>query len=158
MFQHHHHGLFLLLFTSLCLPLLGSAQDSDNTSPDKSVHTIVEEMPEYPGGIAALMQYIGENVKYPEKDKKEDREGKVYVQFVIDKDGSVIMVEHAKHMALAEDLPTALMIAEALRVIDAMPNWSPGYQKGKAVKVSYTIPIIFKLRDQKEKRKKKKNK
>lgn len=146
----------LLLITVIFVPLFGSSQNSDDTSPDKSVLTIVEEMPEYPGGIGALMQYLGENVKYPEKDKKEDIEGKVYVQFVIDKDGSVIMVEHAKHMARAEDLPTALMIAEALRVIQAMPKWSPGYQKGKPVKVSYTIPIVFKLRNQKKKNKKKK--
>lgn len=106
---------------------------------DNKVFVVVENMPEFPGGTKALMKYIGENVKYPAEAKKKEIEGRVFIGFVIDKEGNV-----TKTKVLREVNP--LLDAEALRVINSMPKWKPGTQKGKKVCVSYTIPINFALK------------
>ena len=103
-----------------------------------TVYNIVEQMPEYPGGVEAMMKYIAENVKYPEEAKDKDIAGRVFLAFVVEKDGSVSNVKVLRGIGGGCD-------EEAARVINSMPKWKPGKQKGKPVRVSYQIPIYFKL-------------
>lgn len=110
------------------------------TSKEDTVYQIAEEMPEFPGGVEALMDYVGRNVKYPEEAKDKEIQGRVFVSFVIEKDGSVNEVKVLRGIGGGCD-------EEAVRVIKAMPKWTPGKQKGKPVRVNYQIPINFKLDD-----------
>lgn len=103
---------------------------------DDEVFMVVEEQPQFPGGMSAMMQYLSSNVKYPEQAAKEGKGGRVVVQFVIDKDGSIIEPRVARGVDPAID-------AEALRVVAAMPKWKPGIQKGQPVKVRFTLPVLF---------------
>jgi len=102
------------------------------------VYVVVEEMPEYPGGVAALRNFLAQTVKYPEEAIKNGIQGKVYVNFVVEKDGTVGVVKIARGVSPELD-------AEALRVVKLLTNWKPGKQKGEDVRVSYTVPIQFKL-------------
>ncbi|MBR6249700.1 MAG: M56 family metallopeptidase [Bacteroidales bacterium] len=107
-------------------------------SPEDEIFKIVEDMPKYPGGQEALQIYLSEQVKYPENAIKRQVEGRVFVSFVIDKEGYVTDVKMAK--GVDPDLD-----AEAMRVVASMPQWTPGKQRGIPVAVSFTIPINFKL-------------
>ena len=102
------------------------------------VFFIVEEMPEYPGGELALRQYIANSVDYPEIAKENGIQGKVYVTFVVTKDGSTADVKIARGVDSSLD-------AEALRVVNSLPKWKAGKQRGQFVNVSYTVPINFVL-------------
>ena len=109
--------------------------------PDKDgVYQIVDEMPEFPNGIEGLMDYVAQNVKYPESAKENNLQGRVIVKFVIEKDGSVSNVEVGRGWGNELD-------DEAVRVVKAMPKWKPGKQDGKPVRVSFMLPINFKLSD-----------
>lgn len=99
---------------------------------------VIEEKPEFPGGEAAMFQWISKNVKYPEIAKENGVQGKVFVQFVIGKDGRVSDVQVVRGVDPSLD-------KEAVRVIQNMPAWKPGKQRGKPVKVSFQLPINFKL-------------
>ena len=106
---------------------------------DPNVFEVVEKMPEFPnGGMPGLMKYLSDNIRYPEAAKVAGIQGRVTVQFVVDKDGSVTNVETLRGVDAELD-------KEAIRVISAMPKWIPGMQKGKAVKVRYTVPVMFRL-------------
>lgn len=98
----------------------------------------VEEMPSYPGGEEALMQFIYSNVQYPEIAKRAGVEGKVFVSFVVEKNGSITEVRVAKGIGAGCD-------EEAVRVVRMMPGWKPGKQNGKSVRVRVLIPFTFKL-------------
>ena len=102
------------------------------------VFEVVEQMPEYPGGIAASVEYIQKNMRYPEAAEKNGTQGRVTVQFIIDKEGNVTNPKVLR--SVDKDLD-----AEAIRLVGAMPKWKPGVQKGKAVAVKYTLPVVFKL-------------
>jgi TonB family protein len=97
-------------------------------------------MPEYPGGIPALMSYLTNTVKYPEAARTAKVEGKVFVEFVVEKDGSITNIKDAKPEAGKD-----LIITEAMRAVKSMPNWNPGTVNGKKAAVKYTLPIVFKL-------------
>ncbi len=99
---------------------------------------IVEKMPEFPGGESALRQFIANNIIYPELAKDNGIQGKVYVTFVVSKSGSVANAKIARGV-------DPLLDKEALRVVNSLPAWIPGYQEGKPVNVSYTVPINFVL-------------
>ena len=99
---------------------------------------VVEQMPEFPGGMEALMKYLQESVKYPKEAFEKGIQGRVVVQFVIEKDGSISEVKVIKKVNEHLD-------AEAVRVVNAMPKWKPGKQKGETVRVKYTLPISFRL-------------
>ena len=99
---------------------------------------VVEQMPEYPGGMAAAMEYIQKNMRYPETAKKNGTQGRVTVQFIVDKEGNV--TEPKVIRAVDKDLD-----AEAIRLVGTMPKWKPGMQKGQAVAVKYTLPVMFRL-------------
>ncbi len=96
----------------------------------------VEVAPEFPGGMAQLYQYLGDEIKYPLEAQDYNIQGKVYVQFVVEKDGSISDVNVIKSVHY-------LLDKEAVRVISSMPPWKPGTQRGKEVRVRYTIPINF---------------
>jgi TonB family protein len=105
-----------------------------------SIYQIVDEMPQYPGGEKAMMEYVAKNVKYPQEAKNKEIQGRVFVSFVIEKDGSVNEVKVLRSIGGGCD-------EEAVRVIKGMPKWKPGKQDGKPVRVSYMMPINFKLSD-----------
>jgi protein TonB len=100
--------------------------------------TMAEEMPQFPGGEAALIIFIKENLRYPSVSAQNGIEGRCIIRFVVDKDGNVTNVESIRGLDEACD-------AEAIRVVKGMPKWKPGRQKGENVPVYYTIPIVFRL-------------
>ena len=105
---------------------------------DDEFFMVVENMPEFPGGDLGLMKYIQKNVKYPPIAKEYNITGKVYVSFIVDKSGSVTNVKIVRGVDKNLD-------AEALRVVKSLPKYKPGKQRGKAVRVMFTIPINFTL-------------
>ena len=109
-----------------------------------TIYNVVEEMPEFPGGVEAMIHYVGDNVKYPEEAKDKEIQGRVFISFVIEKDGSVNEVKVMRGIGGGCD-------EEAVRVIKAMPKWKPGKQEGKPVRVNYMMPINFKLNNDTEK-------
>ena len=114
---------------------VASVKEVEEENP---VFFIVEEMPEFPGGDAALIAYIAQSVKYPQIAQENGIQGKVYVNFVVGKDGSISNVKIARGVDPSLD-------KEAIRVVTALPKWKPGKQGGKPVRVSYTVPINFVL-------------
>ena len=104
----------------------------------ETIFDIVEEMPEYIGGVEKLYEYLGDNINYPEQAKDFSIQGKVFVQFVVWKDGTIKDVKVVKG-------PHRLLNEEALRVITKMPSWKPGKQRGKNVNARFTLPIKFKI-------------
>ena len=102
------------------------------------VYEVVEQMPTFPGGDAALMKYLAENIKYPVSAQKAKEQGRVVVQFIVEKDGTVTGVKTVRSVTPALD-------AEAVRVIKAMPKWTPGKQGGQPVRVNYNVPVSFRL-------------
>ncbi len=99
---------------------------------------MVEDMPEYPGGMEAMMKFVAENLKYPQQMQKEKVEGRVLLSFVVEKDGSVTNIEEVKS-------PHPVLTEEAIRVVKLMPKWKPGKQDGKEVRVQFNLPITFRL-------------
>ena len=122
----------------IVLGLLSFNAEAQEKTKNKGIYETVDEMPVYPGGEKALREFISQNVKYPENAKKEGKTGKVYVSFVIDKKGRVADAKVVK--GVCPELDT-----EALRVIKLISDWTPGKNKGKKVKVAFTIPIQFAL-------------
>jgi len=106
---------------------------------EEQIFVVCEDMPQFPGGEKALMTWISQNVKYPEIAQKNSIEGRVYISFVVNKDGGVDRVKVIRGTEPSLD-------AEALRVVSSMPTWIPGKQRGKTVSVAYTIPINFALK------------
>ena len=106
---------------------------------EEVVFVVVESMPEFPGGQQALFKYLSENVKYPMIAQENGIQGRVICQFVVNKDGSIVDVEVVRSGG------DPSLDKEAIRVIKSMPKWKPGKQRGKAVRVKYTVPVNFKL-------------
>jgi protein TonB len=106
---------------------------------EEVVFVVVESMPEFPGGQQALFRYLSENVKYPVIAQENGIQGRVICQFVVNKDGSIVDVEVARSGG------DPSLDKEAVRVIKSMPKWKPGKQRGKPVRVKYTVPVNFKL-------------
>ena len=105
---------------------------------DSDAFDVVEKMPEYPGGIEAFMKFLSENVRYPEAASKAGIQGRVLVNFIVEKDGSISNIHVIQKV-------NDYLDAEAVRVVGAMPKWTPGMQSGKAVRVKYAVPISFRL-------------
>ena len=106
---------------------------------EEVVFVVVEKMPEFPGGQQALFKYLSENVKYPVIAQENGIQGRVICQFVVNRDGSIVDVEVVRSGG------DASLDKEAVRVIKTMPKWKPGKQRGKPVRVKYTVPVNFKL-------------
>lgn len=106
---------------------------------EQTIFEVVEEMPEFPnGGMAGLMQFLSKNIKYPTIAQENGTQGRVTVQFVVNKDGSIVDAKVLRGVDPYLD-------KEALRVIGTMPKWKPGKQRGKPVRVKYTVPVMFRL-------------
>lgn len=102
------------------------------------VFMVVESMPSFPGGDAALFKYLSDNIKYPVIAQESGIQGRVICQFVVNRDGSIVDIEVVRSVDRSLD-------AEAVRVIQSMPKWTPGKQRGKTVRVKYTLPVNFRL-------------
>ena len=106
---------------------------------EQTIFEVVEQMPEFPnGGMAGLMQFLSKNIKYPTIAQENGTQGRVTVQFVVNKDGSIVDAKVLRGVDPYLD-------KEALRVIGTMPKWKPGMQRGKPVRVKYTVPVMFRL-------------
>jgi TonB family protein len=104
----------------------------------EEVFDVIEDMPEFPGGLNAMYRWLGANVTYPKQAQENKEIGKVYVNFIVEKNGSISSVKIIRGVS-------PLLDAEGVRVVKAMPDWKPGVQKGKKVRVRYTLPLVFKL-------------
>lgn len=128
--------------TNYTLPVSFKLSPKENNTPsttsNNNIMNEVDKIPEFPGGQNGLMQYIGQNLRYPATAVKNKKQGRVTCQFVVEKDGSITDVEVVR--SIDPDLDK-----EALRVVKAMPKWTPGSHKGETVRVRYTLPINFKL-------------
>ena len=105
---------------------------------EKVIFQVVEEMPQFPGGMGEAMKFLAKNIKYPVSAQQAKIEGRVVVQFVVERDGSISDIHTVRSVSPELD-------AEAVRVVSLMPKWIPGKQRGKAVAVKYTMPIMFRL-------------
>ena len=112
----------------------GTAVEEDT----EVVFVVVESMPAFPGGDAALFKYLNDNIKYPVIAQESGIQGRVICQFVVNRDGSIVDIEVVRSVDKSLD-------AEAIRVIKNMPRWTPGKQRGKTVRVKYTLPVNFRL-------------
>ena len=108
-------------------------------SDENEIFQVVEQMPEFPGGMNALVAYLSKNIKYPQDAQDQGVQGRVTVSFVVNKDGTVVDPEVMKSSNFAS------LDKEALRVVKAMPKWNPGKQRGKPVRVKYSVPVTFRI-------------
>ena len=116
-----------------------SAQKTIVSQKSQKVYDTVDQMPEFAGGMSALIDYLSTNIKYPQDAIKQNLSGRVMVMFVVETDGSISNVKVAKNVFPSLD-------AEAVRVVKAMPKWIPGRHKGKIVRVNYIVPIVFSIK------------
>lgn len=136
--------IFLALMASVLM--LSSSVNLMATTPENNptedkqerVFDVVEVMPQYPGGIPQMMKFIISNIKYPKDAIKKGMQGAVVVQFVVEPDGSVSNVHVVRSVFPSLD-------TEAVRMVKAMPKWSPGMQNGKPVRVRFNVPMRFSL-------------
>lgn len=110
----------------------------EEVDDEQQIFQVVEQAPEFPGGQAALMQYLGKNIKYPTISQENGVQGRVILQFVVNKDGSIVDIVVARSVDPYLD-------KEAIRVVQSMPKWTPGKQRGKPVRVRFTLPVTFRL-------------
>ena len=132
-----------LVFEEEMVPITEQEQKIEVPPPPEvpaaaEIFDVVEKMPEFPGGNAALMSYLAKNIKYPTIAQENGTQGRVIVQFVVNKDGSIVDAKVARSVDPYLD-------KEALRVINSMPKWNPGMQRNKPVRVKYTVPVMFRL-------------
>ena len=148
-----NNRILIIVIFILLIEINGNAQaDQSVPNEDSVVNTIkvkskedtnlvfdvVEKMPEFPGGQVEMMKFLSKNINYPSVALEQGMQGRVYVQFVIWKDGSVREVKVLRGVGSPLD-------NEAIRVIKMMPNWGPGIQRGVAINARYTLPIKFKF-------------
>ena len=114
------------------------AQPEPKPEVENKVFDVVEQMPSFPGGMQALMEYLGNNVKYPVVAQENGVQGRVVVSFVVERDGSITDVKVVRSVDPSLD-------KEAVRVVKSMPRWIPGKQNGQAVRVKYNVPVAFRL-------------
>ena len=112
-------------------------------SDEHEVYMLVDEMPEFPGGDKSLVQFIADNTKYPAEAKEKGIKGRVFVNFIVEPDGSISDIKVLRGIGGGCD-------EEAVRVVESMPKWKPGMQNGEAVRVSYNVPVNFKLENKQD--------
>ena len=133
--------LILMSLMAICCLTTVLAQKTVVSQKDQKEepYNVVEDMPAFPGGMEAMIQFLSSNIQYPADAQKQKVDGRVLVNFVVEKDGSITEVKVVKPTFPSLD-------AEAIRVVKAMPKWKPGYQRGQAVRVQFTMPINFSLK------------
>ena len=109
------------------------------TAVDEEIYQVVEQMPEFKGGMDALMKYLSSNINYPKEAKDKNIQGKSLIRFVVEKDGSITDIEVARSSG------NELLDQESLRVVKSMPKWNPGKQSGRAVRTRFVLPVMFRL-------------
>lgn len=137
----------LLLDESVSSPVLYDSETENvqdpppvkKEDPTQEIFVVVEDMPEFPGGNEAMVQFLADNIQYPEVAKENGIQGRVTCQFVVLKDGTVSDVKIIRGVDPSID-------AEAVRVLETMPAWKPGKQRGQAVNVQFTLPVVFSLK------------
>jgi len=137
---------YLYVIFLLVLPFISNGQslNEEEKTKGEEVFSIVEQMPEFPGGQEGLFQFLGSHTRYPKEAKANGITGKVYVNFTVGKEGLIRDIKVIKGVH-------SLLDAEAVRVVGVMPLWKPGTQKGKPVSVSYNLPFNFALNNGKKK-------
>lgn len=146
-------GAFIVLNLLTATVCIKAQTDEDTIPPiiDTSNNTstlemrVIEQQATYPGGEKALLEYLANSIKYPAIARENGIEGTVYIEFVIGKDGSVTGANVKRGIRSNSNNGDGGCNEEALRVVNAMPNWTPGRQEGEPVKVKYTLPVKFKL-------------
>lgn len=140
--QQLYGKAMMIVGISLLLTLSSCEKDDDDIDDPEPVTEIVDEtvdqMASYPGGIPALMDFLNENIKYPEQAEREGIEGRVVAGFIVERDGSVSNIEILKSVH-------PLLDAEVVRVMSLMPNWIPGKQHGMPIRTRYSMPVTFRL-------------
>ncbi len=126
----------IMMLLSVAMLTANNVIAAEPASPEPKVYDMVEKMPSFPGGSEALKEYLKKNTRYPNPDACI--QGRVVVVFVVDEKGNLSDVKVARSVEPSLD-------AEAVRVVKSMPRWNPGIEKGKAVKVRYTLPVTFRL-------------
>ena len=124
----------LLMMFFMAFVSVGAYSQSE---ADDEVYKIVEEMPQFPGGAAKMMEYVQQNLIYPEEARANNVQGRVFVNFIIERDGTISNVEVKRGIGSGCD-------EEAVRLVKLMPKWTPGKQRGNAVRCSYMLPVVFK--------------
>ena len=128
----------IMMLLSVAMLTANNVIAAEPASPEPKVYDMVEKMPSFPGGSEALKEYLKKNTRYPNPDACI--QGRVVVVFVVDEKGNLSDVKVARSVEPSLD-------AEAVRVVKSMPRWNPGIEKGKAVKVRYTLPVTFRLQN-----------
>lgn len=118
--------------------MVGPPAPTQEEGDEGEIFEVVEQQPAFPGGMEKLMQWLSKNLKYPASAQENGTQGRVIVQFVVNKDGSIVEPKVIKSVDPALD-------KEAIRVVSNMPKWTPGKQRGKAVRVRFTLPVTFRL-------------
>jgi protein TonB len=113
-------------------------EEEEEEVEEQQIFQVVENMPEFPGGRGALMKYLATNIKYPPYAKEAGIQGRVFINFVVETDGSITAVKVLRGIGGGCD-------EEAIRVVKSMPKWKPGMQRGKPVRVSFNLPVKFTL-------------
>ena len=131
--------MFLMCAMAVLCLMTANAQKTIVSQSNQSVYDEVEVMPEFPGGMQAMIEFIQTNIKYPKDAIKQEVGGRVMVMFVVETDGSLSNVRVARKVFPSLD-------AEAVRVVKTMPKWKPGKEKGKVVRVNYTLPVVFSIK------------
>ena len=126
----------IMMLLSVAMLTANNVIAAEPASPEPKVYDMVEKMPSFPGGSEALKEYLKKNTRYPNPDACI--QGRVVVVFVVDEKGNLSDGKVARSVEPSLD-------AEAVRVVKSMPRWNPGIEKGKAVKVRYTLPVTFRL-------------
>ena len=130
--------ILMSMMAVLCL-MTANAQKTVVSQSKQNIYDVVEQMPEFPGGMEALINFLSTNIKYPNDAIKQNVGGRVMVMFVVETDGSISNVRVAKRVFPSLD-------AEAIRVVKTMPKWKPGKEKGRLVRVNYTLPVVFSIK------------
>jgi len=117
---------------------IAPVREEEESAEEAQIFMVVESMPEYPGGEPALYKFLAENIKYPQMAKESGIQGRVFVTFVVERNGSVTDVRVLRGIGGGCD-------EEAIRVVKSMPTWTPGKQRGKSVRVQYNLPVKFTL-------------
>ncbi len=131
--------LILMSMMAIVCLMTASAQKTVVSQSNQNVYDAVEQMPEFPGGMPAMIEYLQNNLKYPKDAIKQQVGGRVMVMFVVETDGSLSNVRVARKVFHSLD-------TEAVRVVKSMPKWKPGKEKGRLVRVNYTLPVVFSLK------------